>query len=325
MISLSAASKIYRRIIAENDHLFRDPNVLSIGIGYKRAGGGETKRLALVVAVRKKIRNQKTIPVGYCIARKVKAGISSPAGRKLFFPTDVIEQKPKHFSAASAVSGVRPGAAIRVLGGRTWGTLGGFVRSQSGVTYALTCSHVATDFGRVDRLGTPVVCTSDGVEFGRLARYSELVPGVVNWADVALVRVTSSGCLSQIDPARPLICGVGGLCRVKDAVTIIGASSHACTGKVEKLEVKERVYGWGGSDTDYCYLAGQIEASNLGVEGDSGAVATDSNGRAVGLFVADNGIKDLVTPIDRVLLFASKPDVMTHAAGDDLKLELSFV
>lgn len=323
MTSIYAASrKSFARIIAENDYLFRDPNVLSVGIGYKHIGGEESRRLALVVAVRKKIRNQKMIPVGYRIARKVTAGRSSSGGRPLFLPTDVIVQKPKRFSAGAAAM---PGTAIRIGGGQTWGTLGGFVRSQYGEVFALTCSHVATDFGRVTRLGAPVLCTGDGAVFGRLARYSLLIPGMENWADVALVRVTSPGCLSRLSTLPPTICGVGGPCQVNDPVAIIGAASGKRTGTVTRFAVKECVFGWGGSPGACCYLTGQIEVGNLGRAGDSGAVAVDTSGRAVGLFVADNGTRDLMTPIDRVLLFASKPAAMCCAADDTAKLELSFV
>ncbi|HNX33721.1 MAG TPA: trypsin-like peptidase domain-containing protein [Kiritimatiellia bacterium] len=323
MTSINVAGrKMFAGIVAENDHLFRDPNVLSIGIGYKHTRGEESRRLALVVAVRKKIRNQKTIPAGYRIARKVKAGRSSPGGRPLFLPTDVIEQKPKRFSAAAAAVS---GAAIQVVGGLTWGTLGGFVRSQNGEDYALTCSHVATDFGRVTRLGAPVTCAGDGAVFGRLARYSLLIPGVENWADVALVRVTSQGCLSRLATAQPAICGLGGPCQVNDPVAIIGAASGKRTGTVTRFAVKECVFGWGGSPGACCYLAGQIEVSDVGRAGDSGAVAVDARGRAVGLFVADNGVRDLMTPVDRALLFASKPAAMCCAADDTARLELSFV
>jgi hypothetical protein len=69
-------------------------------------------------------------------------------------------------------------------------------------------------------------------------------------------------------------------------------------------------------------MSDQIEIEHLGVNGDSGAVVRDSDNKAVGLFIADNGRFDLMTDIRRVLLFASQPGTMICGPGDNRVLQL---
>jgi endonuclease G len=318
---MAISTSLFRRLVEENNHVFRDPNVLSIGIGHKVRDGEKTGQLALIIAVRKKVRREKAIPQGYLVPKRVKVGPKSQKSPRRHLATDVIERKPKHFSAGP---GNLIGAAVKVSGGSSSGTLGGFLRDQFGGYYALSCAHVLTDFGRITALGLPVELSANGRRIGVLTRHSPLRPGLPNPVDVALARVTAPDLQTALANSQPMVPGIGSL-NIGEPATIIGAVSGRSTGVVRRVEVQERVFGWGGLPSEYCLMIRQIEVEALGAGGDSGALSFNQKGRAAGLFIADNGNFDLVTPIQRALAFAAEPSAMNRAANDTSVLELSFV
>jgi hypothetical protein len=310
-----------RRAIAAARGLFRDPNVLAIGIGERKRDRRPTGEIALVVTVMDK-PGIEHVAHGYRVPRKLRVP-ATRTQRGFELVTDVIVGQRKRFAVGARVAARDLSLRICPEGHGSEGTLGGIVEDQHGAVFLLSCSHVLSDFGRVP-IGGPIFELERGRRIARLTRYFDLVPGATNYADVAIAKL-ASGVVDDLLP-RTSVRSVATASPGKgDAVQMFVQDATPSGGHVSQIDVQEKVYGWGGSETDYVVMAGQIEVEDLGVRGDSGAVVTDAQGRAVGLFIADNGSRDLMTPIARVLEFAGKPDITVHANADTEALELSFV
>jgi len=312
-----------RRAIAAAREWFRDPNVLAIGIGKRERRGRRTEELAVVATVLEKPRAER-VPRGYRVPRTLRVPETrTKPGFEI--KTDVVVGHRKRFATAASGASAPLSLRIRPEGHGSEGTLGGVVRDSNDTVFLLSCSHVLSDFGRVGTAGVPIVELERGRRIARLRRYLKLVPGARNYADVAIAELMSNELVGWLVARAPIRSAATRIPVTGDDVLMFTQASTPSRGTVSQIDVEERVYGWASSDASYVVMAGQIEVEGLGVRGDSGAVVTDAAGRAVGLFVADNGAKDLMTPIARVLRFAGKPDLTVHAPGDTAFLDLSFV
>lgn len=140
---------------AKEDELLSLPNVVGVGIGYKKTGGRSTDKLSIVVLVEKKVQKQRLSP-----DQRVPDKIEG-------VPTDVVESGPleagcfglwprRQQNRLERLRPVRPGVSIghfRVSAG----TLGAVVYDlDSGVPLLLSNNHVlanATDGN--DNLSAP--------------------------------------------------------------------------------------------------------------------------------------------------------------------------
>jgi hypothetical protein len=304
-----------KRAVEAALYLFRDTNILSIGVGHKRTARKKSSRMAVVFTVYRKVVNRKLIAEGYTIPKRLRV----PAkGKAVAFAiaTDVVQQRRKSFSTTTSPVGSK----IQPEGSLSFGTFGAAVCDQDNRLFILSGSHVFTDYGRRAQIGQRIMDAASGREIAVLFRYFELLPGYPNYADVGLAELTAGDVIERIR-ANPDLKGIG-TTEMGASVRVVGASSGSNSGEVSRLSVTERVFGWGGDPNASCIMSDQIEIEHLGVNGDSGAVVRDSDNKAVGLFIADNGRFDLMTDIRRVLLFASQPGTMICGPGDNRVLQL---
>jgi hypothetical protein len=299
------------RIVESCRHVTRDPNVLAVGIGYKRRRRTRLEELALLVTVAKKKPRTK-VPRGYLVPENV-----SEAGLRI--QTDVVTGRRKYFRSISVSGTSAIGMAIRPEGGAA-GTLGAILDDQRGKRFALSCSHVLTDFGRAGVVGHPILDGVSGATIGVLARFVTVIPGAHNLCDAAMAELIGdfSSAARNVVPLRGL-----GEVQCGDEVEVIGVHSRK-RGRVSQLGVEERVFGWADGIYNYCWMSQQIEVEDVGERGDSGAIVLNQDGQAVGLFIADNGARDLMTPIDRVLDTLASPAVCVRATDDDVALALQW-
>lgn len=183
-------------------HLFRIPNVCSVGVGYKYVGGERTDEIGVVVSVRRKAPLRE-------LRGAVPREILGRDGR--FVVTDVIEERP--LVAAADFNTYRPLlAGTLIMGG---GTLGGWAVDPSDFTRALlTNNHV---FGSYTNgpTGPGAVVTQPGPgvadRIGYVKRYIPLHVG----PDPNTVPVSAAdAALATVDPDVPftnLVAGTGGI------------------------------------------------------------------------------------------------------------------
>jgi hypothetical protein len=291
-------------------YLARDPNVVSLSVGWKRRGGRVRDELALVVGVRGK-RSHRRIPKGYRIPEFVNIdGIP--------LRTDVIPLRRKRFSVATRATGSTP-ARIHARGG-SHGTLGAFLTDQTGRQFILSCSHVLTDFGRFSVLDHPIEDAASDRRIARLRRFTNLIPGADNSVDAALAEVSDTRLRERVPlPVVPSIADVE-----QDERLWLLDRQAGRSGIVTRLGIAEKAYGWANDQYEYCWMVGQVEVSDLGQGGDSGSLVVNAGGQAVGLYVVDSGARDLMTPIARVLDALGDPATCVAGANDQNVLRLAW-
>ncbi len=298
-------------IVQKCRYLARDPNVVSLGVGWKRRGGRIRDELALVVGVRGK-RSRGRIPKGYRIPEFVNVD-------GLTLRTDVIPLRRKRFAAAGSGSGAAP-IRIQARGGSE-GTLGAFLSDQNGRQFILSCSHVLTDFGRFSVLNHPIEDAASGRRIARLCRFMNLIPGADNPVDGALAEVIDTGLREKV--GLPVVPGIAEVEQDERVWVLDGQGGRS--GVVQRVGIAEKAYGWANDQYEYCWMVGQVEVSDLGQGGDSGSLVVNAQGQAVGLYVVDNGARDLMTPIARVLDALGDPAACVAGASDQNALQLSWV
>lgn len=324
MLDLARCSVKTRDSVVEQARwLMADPAVVSLGIGEKRRLRRGTDRLALIVGVLEKQRDARRIPPGYRVPTRIAVRID---GREREVETDVVTMRRPRLSRYQGY--VRPafvGYDVAAPGG-TRGTLGPLLRDQSGVEYLLSNAHVLTDLMRHVTFGGPILQPSQsdasGHIVGKLARYTRLRWFGDNPCDAALATLVDGQALSAKLADGSVIAGIDyGVPEVGDPVRIVGSTSGASSANVRETNVTRQVLA-DPRGTRKLLLTQQIDAGQLGANGDSGACVLDRDGYLIGLFVADGMTGDLFIPIERVLSTLADP-ARCEAAAQDRKV-LSF-
>jgi hypothetical protein len=298
--------KLARIVEEQRQELLGLPNVVGVGVGYKRTGGLVTSRPSLVILVRKKVPLAHLAP-GEAVPLEV-AGV----------PTDVVEvgdlkalealpQAPESDDHRKRLRPARPGTSLghfRI----TAGTLGAVVYDQAtGEPLILSNNHVLansrTARGRQATLGDPVYQPGPydgGTPADTLATLHRFVPlrfKADNLVDAALARPLSPDLLN------PDILGLGQVTGVAEAelegpVRKSGRTTGCTDGKVTAVHATVRVgYGAGKRAT----FTGQVVLSAMSQGGDSGSLVVTGDGRAVALLFAGSALVTIASPIRTVL------------------------
>jgi endonuclease G, mitochondrial len=297
-------AKLKRYVRANAESFLADPNITSIGIGYKRTAGQDTSKLAIQFSVRAKVVPEGLPALG---SRMIPTTIKIDG---LTVPTDVIERsyRPAYRTIVASAKDerraradtVRPGISV---GCRTTtaGTLGTFVRDrQSRQLVMLSNWHVFQGAG--GKLGDDVLqpgkFDDNRAELnlaGKLLR-SHLGPA----GDCAIASVSGRSISNQI-------LGLGveasriGEPQLKDRVVKSGRTTAVTYGIVTRLEVNTRISYPGGIVATVGGFEIGTDISNLPADneisrgGDSGSawMAVGRNGKAtdvmLGLHFAGDG------------------------------------
>ena len=271
--------RLFRR---ECNTWLKDPNVLGFGIGVKSAGGISTREPALQIFLKQKLRSSRVRD------RLVPSILRIPHLHRPFL-VDILELNTVHPANTRYM-----GEGIRQ---NNWqigpGSIGCFLRSSIhpiGPLYALTCWHVA---GMGKPSGTPVEWCDDAkgclpnLKFGRLDRSispgSAIKMGVVR--DVALIKIDSDVEVSNISRDGVGLTGI----RDPDSLTagevlqLSGFKSiNRRSGRVIHTKAVLPVKYTGLGNINFKDV---IVCDRMSEEGDSGAIALDTQGRGVGMLV----------------------------------------
>jgi endonuclease G len=288
--------KQYVRARAEG--FLTDPNISSVGIGYKRTDGKDTRQLSVQFSVHSKVRPEDVSALGSKLIPEV-----IDIGGGVTVPTDIIERsyKPSFrvIEAAakdarrSRLDVVRPGASVGsgVLGGA--GTLGTLVRdTQSGKVVMLSNWHVL--HGTLGQIGDDVLQPgkfddnrADRNQIGKLLR-SHLGPA----GDCAIASISGRGFSNEIIEVGTSVSKIGEP-ELDDRVVKSGRTTGVTYGVVSRIEVNTRMTYVGGTNAN---IGGfEIEpdprrpAANNEISrgGDSGSVwiGCDKNGKPTGVML----------------------------------------
>lgn len=170
------------------DHLFRIPNVCSVGVGYKTVGGERTDEISVIVSVRRKAPLRE-------LRSAVPREVLGRDGR--YVTTDVEEEGP--LVPAADYSKYRPvlGGTV-IMGG---GSLGAFVVDPSDLTRAfLTNNHVFGSFAS-GPTGPNVTVTQPGPAYAdRIGYVKRYVPLYVGPDPNAVPVSAADAALGALDP-----------------------------------------------------------------------------------------------------------------------------
>lgn len=324
--------KLFRSLDLARQHYSGLPNVIGMGLGYKRRGDQETDEPAVVFFVNKKIPAE-ALSVDQMIPKKI--------GRA---STDVVEVGEMRFLRRTGrMRPACPGVSIghyKV----TAGTFGALVKDrQTGQIMILSNNHVLANASDGSdgkcRLGDPIYQPGsyDGggeediigtlERFVPISRYSREVncslaslgvkaanaviqsfrpnyrvrlekQGMVNVVDCALARPVDDQAVSPeiMEIGRPR--GIGEI-RPGIPVKKSGRTSGLTRGKVTAVHVTLNVAMGHGSDI--VRFQEQIMTDMKSAPGDSGSLVLDDQNRAVGLLFAGSENHTVCNPIQTVL------------------------
>lgn len=241
--------KLKQYVRAHAEGFLKDPNITSVGIGYKRADGKETSQLAIQFSVDSKVKPEDISALG-----------SSPIPKTLdvngtTVPTDVIERsykpsyevieaKPKD-ERRSRADIARPGVSIGSVA-TTAGTLGTFVRDrQTKQIVILSNWHVlqGSDGKINDDVMQPGKYDDNRVEMnyiGKLLR-SHLGPA----GDCAIASLNGRKFSNEILELGTSVARIGEP-HLKDRVVKSGRTTGTTYGIVSRLEVNTKMVYPGG-------------------------------------------------------------------------------
>lgn len=287
------------------------PNVVGVGVGYKRTGGERTSKPAVVVLVRRKVPKDELEPQ-HLVPERVDG-----------VPTDVVEVgdlKPLARGDAAAVpravpvdpqlrtSRVRPAPPGVSIGHYqvSAGTFGAVVYDPDGHPYILSNNHVlansTTGRDRRAKRGDPVLQPGaadggrSGDVIGLLDRYVPIKPLRTNLVDAALARPRAAASLDDEILGLGRVTGIARP-RLGMAVRKSGRTTGVTAGFIEVLEATVRI----NYDDLPVSFGGQIILSPMSAPGDSGSLVVDEKNRAVGLLFAGSDRSTVCNPIEIVL------------------------
>jgi hypothetical protein len=150
----------HESVILDHEKLLTLPNVERVTLGWKEKSGKLTRRIAVKIYVKKKLRNLKKLPRDQVIPATTK--ILIPTGKGLYrskrVPTDVIWHAPAKFcgSPSDFLNPIAGGASVGVPAHEA-GTYACMVADQSGRPFAITAGHVVqSPLGKIGS-GIPVI------------------------------------------------------------------------------------------------------------------------------------------------------------------------
>lgn len=324
--------KLFRSLDVAKKNFTSLPNVVGVGLGFKKTGQQDTDELAVVFFVDKKVPAE-ALGVEQVIPRRI--------GR---VHTDVIEVGEMRFlGRTEKMRPAQPGVSIghyKV----TAGTFGAVVRDRnSGDLLILSNNHVlanASDGGDgKSSPGDPVYQPGSydgGTEADLIGHLERFVPiyrynrdvqcslaalglkaanamihtirpyyqfklerlGHSNLVDCALARPVAP---DQIAPEIIDIGKITGIAEAKPGQSVkkSGRTSGLTEGKVSAVKVTLNVAM--GSGSDVVQFQNQVMAELKSAPGDSGSLIVDSDNRAVGLLFAGSSDHTVFNPIQSVL------------------------
>jgi endonuclease G len=242
--------KLKQYVRSHADGFLNDPNISSVGIGYKQTAGKETPQLAIQFSVHSKVKPEDVSAEGSTLIPKTLDVDGTTV------PTDVIERsykpsfttikpKPKDERRIRA-DVVSPGISIGSIA-TTAGTLGTFMRdSQTKQIVILSNWHVLQ--GSQGKIGDDVVqpgkFDDNRVEknfVGKLLR-SHLGPA----GDCAIASMFGRGISNEILELGTLVAKIGEP-HLKDRVVKSGRTTGVTYGVVSRLEVNTKMDYPGGT------------------------------------------------------------------------------
>ncbi len=317
---------IKRIIDKSNRELFRKPNLIGTGIGYKEVMGRKTGTLCIVCSVEEKVAKKK-------LSRKQLIPPLIEGIKTDVQPTGII----RSLNLSSRRFRPAPGGVSVGHPGITSGTLGCVVKKNNksyilSNNHVLACSNLASVGDLILQPGP-----SDGgrVPEDQIALLSEFVPirfetrGRIPLISNALKRVLNfmtriSGLnrelfeqelhplpnLADCAVAGPVyehevtgrIRGVGiptGTVRGRLDMEVIksGRTTGVTTGKIEQTDVTVRVsFGKGRS----ALFSDQLISSPMSMSGDSGAAVLNTNNDIVGLLFAGSSNTTIINRIQNI-------------------------
>lgn len=317
-----------RRVLREaRSELFRKPNVVAVGVGYKTVGGKRTSELALICSVEVKKSKEKLL-TGEAIPESIQ---SIPTD---VYPTGVIyAQQTRTERHRPAPGGVSIGHYLI-----TAGTLGCLVRKNN-TTFILSNNHVlanSNDAALGDAILQPGPADGGTVQNDTIANLSEFVPiqfgtttipcpignGVASLLNGLAAAIGSSTRLQAaataaaadnlvdcaiaqpINPGDVInqILEIGTISGVADGTLGMslkksGRTTGLTTGSIQQIDVTANVsYGTNKTAT----FVDQLMAGAMSQGGDSGSAVLNDQNQIVGLLFAGSNTTTIINRIQNV-------------------------
>jgi endonuclease G, mitochondrial len=299
-----------------------DPNITSIGIGYRRVDGKPTAELSVQFTVA-----EKAVPesLGALNTTPIPASIEING---VLVPTDVIQRsyKPSYREIKLEAKDPRKERADMMVPGMsignvltTAGTIGAFVRDRA-TKQVLLLSNWHVLHGPGGFVGVDVVQPGkhddnrvDLNKIGKLVR-SHLGPA----GDCAVASISGRSVSNQVFELDRAITAIGAP-ELGDAVIKSGRTTGVTRGKVVRIEVNTKlVYGGGVEATIGGFEIGVDEANapsdgEISRGGDSGSawLAIDGQGRVTGIMLGLHFAGEADSSADEYALACYAKSVMT--------------
>jgi len=243
--------KLKQYVRAHAEGYLTDPNISSVGIGYKKTDGKETPELAITFSVHTKVKPEDVAAEGSkLIPKTVDVGgteVPTDVIERSYKPSfDTIKLKPKDDRKARA-DVVSPGMSIGSIA-TTAGTLSTFVKdSKSGQIVILSNWHVLQ--GSAGKIGDDVVQPGkfddnqvDKNIVGKLLR-SHLGPA----GDCAIASMSGRNFNNTILDLATSVAKIGDP-HLNDRVIKSGRTTAVTHGIVKRLEVNTKMVYPGGTE-----------------------------------------------------------------------------
>lgn len=288
---------------AREPELLAYSNAVGVGLGFKMINGKETKDVAVVVYVEKKIAREK-LPADELIPETLPVPETSEE-----IKTDVVETgRIEAQSFKTRIRPVRPGYSIGHYK-ITAGTFGCLVREACLPcrTYILSNNHVLAN-SNAAHIGDPILQPGsyDGGTYpaDMVARLSRFIP--IHFGSPMRYNLVDAALAQPLDQ-RYIIASVAGLGIPKGTVEATlgmevvksGRTTQITTGKVMGIDVTVAVnYGVGVG-----YFRNQILTTNMSGGGDSGSLLMSrAEQKATGLLFAGSDRVTIHNNIANVLM-----------------------
>ena len=285
-----------------------DPNVVSVGIGFKYKSGERTDEVCIVIGVQKKLpRNE--VPRAQRVAEEI-AGVR----------TDVIEYGELRAQAdildatTQALTRKRrpcpPGFSIGHAD-VTAGTLGAWAhRGESDAYFILSNNHVLAssndaEIGDAIRQPGPADGGAEGDGVARLTAFVGIHFGTeTNKVDAAIAEALSAELVELEIPAIGRICGLRDF-ELGDHVRKTGRTTETTEGLVETVSATSRInYGPEkglATFSDQFVVRAEGGSGDFSQGGDSGSVLVADDGFVGGLLFAGGSGVTIANPISHVV------------------------
>lgn len=316
-MSISAGDSLSRRARP----LWRLPNVVAIGVGYRERGGTTTGEVAVTVAVTRKVC-PSTLPTSDRVPYRVgdlrtdvievgelraQAARPAPSDGRGQMPNGVAIPKTALPANAQRDRMLRPGLSIGHPDGAS-GTLGPLVE-RDGRWYWLSCNHVMALANRA-QIGDLILQPGPrdgGTAADAIAHLVEYVP--LRWlpaSQLASLWARLFGIpVNDVDAALAYpVAGTVGLSlpagtrdpQSGEYVSMTGRTSGETAGRIRAVSVALHL----DYDGRMALFRGQVLATGMTAAGDSGAAVIDESGRLAGMVIGGSDKATVITPIGQI-------------------------